>query len=80
MLSEIKQLEAFNAIITKPKNIRKHLRTDKKFVEWLRSGTVEDMQHTLVAFGDAGMNYECNLIIKVIELKIKYEKRNSASN
>lgn len=67
------ELEEIFLDLISPQNFRSNFNTKKDFIEWLRYGSVEDLQCTLKKFVQAEMYEDCALIRDMIKRK-KFKK------
>ena len=57
-------------LIKAPINIRRVMPEDKDFIEWLNTGSIDDLNATLKAFEEVQMYEDCSIISKVLNEKI----------
>lgn len=60
---------SFN-LIKAPINIRRVMPDNKDFIEWLNTGSIDDLRATLKAFEEVQMYEDCAIIAKVLNYKI----------
>ena len=56
--------------IEDPRNIRRELGSDFSFHQWLRGGTIKDLQQTLTRFEEVELFEDCVIINNILQQKI----------
>ena len=57
-------------LIKAPINIRRVMPENKDFIEWLNTGSIDDLKATLKAFEEVQMYEDCRIISNVLNEKI----------
>lgn len=56
--------------IIEPCNIREQFDTETDFIDWLKLGSIKDLECTLLAFENSEMYEDCILIKNVLNSKL----------
>ena len=62
-------IKAYEELIN-PVWIRSLIKTEERFKEWCKSGTIEDLENTLIVFEKKEMWDDCIIIRDVLQQKI----------